>query len=408
MTSLAKEHYRLELRKIDWDFTGEEGNGGFAAYHWYPARFIPQLAGILINYFSEPGDSLLDPFCGSGTSLLEAYKYGRTAVGIDINPMAVLMTKAKLVAFDEKGFTAYVDKIMERATVVFGEMLMVQTSALFSNGVGANHSNNNLNAHIPNYSQNSAWYHPDTLRQLASIWSAIEEYSNSKYVDVSRAAFSAILRSSCSQEKHWGWICDNVKPKAKELTYKNALTKFSEKLREFKAAAKNLHLDASELQEVKVAPSDIRALHGDCIEILAGFPNNKFDVVVTSPPYLNMTDYISSQRLSNLWFNSNAENLRCKEIGARYRRFNKNKALHDYLQSMENCFSAIARVLKPNKFCCVIIGESPRHEPFLSKFEAICENLGFEMCDSLSRRVTQKRSLSPSLEQEKILIMRRR
>ena len=406
MSSLAKEHYRSELRKIDWDFTGEEGNAGFAAYHWYPARFVPQLASILINYFSEPGAVVLDPFCGSGTTLVEAYRYGRLAIGIDVSPIAVLITQAKLVAFDEKGFAQYVDKVMQTASAAFGGMLMAQSSALFSNGNVTNARNSELKNLIPNYAENGSWYHHDTLRQLSSIWLAINEYHNSKYTVVGQAAFSAILRASCSQEKHWGWICDNVKPKGRELVYKNALTKYSEKLREFRASATELRRDAAELQETIVHSSQLKVLSGDCVEVIDRFESRSIDLVVTSPPYFSMTDYISSQRLSNLWFNAESRQQRSKEIGARYRRQNVT-ALDEYLTSLENSFVAIARVLKKGAFCCIVIGESPRHQPFLTKFQDMFERIGFEKCDSLSRRVAKKRSLSPSLQQEKILILRK-
>jgi len=407
MKSLAKERYRSELRKIDWDFTGENGTAGFAAYHWYPARYVPQLAGILINYFSAPGETVLDPFCGSGTTLVECYKSGRFAIGIDVNPTAVLMTKAKLVAFDEKGFSTYADRILERATSLFSELLMEQTSALFAQSEESNVRNAELRNAIPNYDQNSGWYHPDTLRQLASIWLAIHDLSHSKYYDVGCAAFSAILRYCCSQEKHWGWICDNVKPKAKDLIYKNAMTKFSEKLREYKMSATNLHLEAAELQDEQVASTALNVYLGNCVDVLTKLDENSFHLVVTSPPYYNMTDYVSSQRLSNLWFNSNGNQVRTQEIGARYKR-HRITALEEYLRGMRESFSEITRVLKRGRFCCVVLGESPSHEPFLNQFEQICSELGLESCDSLSRRIAQKRSLSPQLQHEKIFLMKKK
>jgi DNA modification methylase len=400
MKSLAKEKYRSELKRVDWDFTGENGTAGFAAYHWYPARFVPQLAGILINYFSEPGDLVLDPFCGSGTTLVEAYRSGRLAVGIDLNYVAVIMTRAKLVNFDERGFAGFVDRVNKQATSFYKDMLVEQAAALFSE----NKSKASLKEVMPNYGENIGWYHPDTLRQIASLWRAVNQESQSKYHEVGLAAFSAILRYCCSQEKHWGWICDNVKPK--DLTYKNALSKFSEKLREYKLSATELHQDAKELQEAEVRPSDIKVMHGDCIDILEDYPDAHFDLVVTSPPYYNMTDYVSSQRLSNLWLVANGDNLREKEIGARYKRFRKN-SLDEYLTGIKDSFSSISRVLKRGKFCCVVIGESPRHKPYLDRFAAVCEELDLTLCDSLSRKVAEKRSLTPSLHHERIFILRK-
>jgi hypothetical protein len=64
-------------------------------YHRYPAKFIPQLAERLIKENSYPGDLMCDPFMGSGTTLLEAIINSRRAYVSDINPVSVLISKAK-------------------------------------------------------------------------------------------------------------------------------------------------------------------------------------------------------------------------------------------------------------------------------------------------------------------------
>ncbi len=67
------------------------------SFHEYKGRFYPQLAKALMNYAEiKKGDTILDPFCGSGTTLVESLLYGANAVGIDINPIAFLLAKAKV------------------------------------------------------------------------------------------------------------------------------------------------------------------------------------------------------------------------------------------------------------------------------------------------------------------------
>jgi hypothetical protein len=261
MESLVKRNFRSELKRIDWDFTGENGSDGFAAYHWYPARFVPQLPGILINYFSNPGDKVLDPFCGSCTTIVEAFRFGRKAVGIDINPIAILIGKVKFTGYDEGSFSRFRETI--RAAII----ARFQSSAPLLPGSKA------LSFQIPNESENRQWYHIDTLNQLGAIWTVLHQHTRSKYFEVGLAAFSSILRYSCSQEKHWGWICDNVKPR--RLIHKNAIHRFHQKLLEFAESAKRLHRDATLLQEHKILRSDIELLHGDSVELLKGFPSEK-------------------------------------------------------------------------------------------------------------------------------------
>lgn len=69
--------------------------GATHAFYRYPARFSPTFASAAINEFSEPGDIVLDPFMGGGTTLVEAFRLGRVPVGGDINELAVFLTRVK-------------------------------------------------------------------------------------------------------------------------------------------------------------------------------------------------------------------------------------------------------------------------------------------------------------------------
>src|SRR5688500_10004053 len=64
-------------------------------FYRYPARFSPQFAAAAIEEFSKPGDVVLDPFVGSGTTLVEAMIAGRHAIGSDISPLATFITRTK-------------------------------------------------------------------------------------------------------------------------------------------------------------------------------------------------------------------------------------------------------------------------------------------------------------------------
>ena len=61
----------------------------------FPAKFHAPAVRCLINQFSKPGDVILDPFCGSGTLLVEALVAGRSGIGADIDPVAVFVSRTK-------------------------------------------------------------------------------------------------------------------------------------------------------------------------------------------------------------------------------------------------------------------------------------------------------------------------
>ena len=83
------------LKEIDWDFLDEKQDE-ISSLHPYPARFIESIPRSLIDALGvKPGTSIMDPFCGSGTTLLEAKKRGIDSVGVDLNPIACLISKVK-------------------------------------------------------------------------------------------------------------------------------------------------------------------------------------------------------------------------------------------------------------------------------------------------------------------------
>ena len=69
--------------------------------HPYPAKMVPQIARVLIDKFSNKGETVLDPFCGSGTVLVESLISGRDGIGVEINPLAILISKAVTTPIEE-------------------------------------------------------------------------------------------------------------------------------------------------------------------------------------------------------------------------------------------------------------------------------------------------------------------
>ena len=88
---------RLRLAALDQSYVslGDRRTTSVHEFYRYPARFSPSFARAAIEAFTVPGDSLLDPFVGGGTTLIEAGLSGRRAVGADLNSLAVFVTHAK-------------------------------------------------------------------------------------------------------------------------------------------------------------------------------------------------------------------------------------------------------------------------------------------------------------------------
>lgn len=82
--------------------------------HKYPAKFFPELPRWLIQKYSEPGDIILDPFMGSGTSNVEALMLGRHSVGIDVDPFAKYLTKVKTTLLDINDLQESTERLLHK------------------------------------------------------------------------------------------------------------------------------------------------------------------------------------------------------------------------------------------------------------------------------------------------------
>ena len=98
----SSQEVRPPLESQDqWEFRGQNTRYGTHGMHTYVAAMIPQLARRLIELYAPPKGVVLDPFCGGGAVLVEAVHGGRTAIGRDVNELAVLISRAKTTHIDQ-------------------------------------------------------------------------------------------------------------------------------------------------------------------------------------------------------------------------------------------------------------------------------------------------------------------
>jgi methylase of polypeptide subunit release factors len=99
-----------ESRDDGWDFSKANTKEYTHAFHIYPAMMIPQIARrIISDVLTEHDRIILDPYCGSGTSLVEANIAGKSAIGIDINPLALMIASAKVTPIDPERLDRQLD-----------------------------------------------------------------------------------------------------------------------------------------------------------------------------------------------------------------------------------------------------------------------------------------------------------
>jgi len=90
-----------------WDFKNANTKEYTHCFHSYPAMMIPQVARRIIEIYGKNATLLFDPYCGTGTSLVEANLKGINAIGTDLNPLARLIAQAKTTKIDSKALDKY-------------------------------------------------------------------------------------------------------------------------------------------------------------------------------------------------------------------------------------------------------------------------------------------------------------
>lgn len=396
MSSL--NYLNKNLSNIDWDFTNFS-NEGLNSFHWYPATFISAIPGSIIPIITNENDLVLDTFCGTSVTGYEAIRLGRRYIGVDNNPIASLISKAKLLYPDTKTLLNVFDELFTNPFIV----------------------KQKVKKH-PNEEILKLWYHPQTYNELAHILAIIAEIESPILKIPAQAVFSSILKKTCSQSKHWGWVCDNVIPKPNEITYKNAIDTFSKALTSYCLAVDET------LEDIKHRNIDNRRkelrdkweIHcSDSIKTLGSIPTNSVDLIHTSPPYYGVADYVKAQRLSFLWFHKdilsvegfsyeNFEQLRKSEAGARSNR-HKASSFIDYMNYMNVYLNLCHYVLKRRGYLVLIIGDSKARKETISHIDESALKVGFSIEFEFQREIREsRRRLMAKVQNEQIKIYRKK
>jgi len=361
----------------------------FSAIHWYPARFASQIPATLIGLLTVPGELIVDPFAGSGTTLVEAQRLSRRSVGIDLNPIACMLGKAKTLAIP----ASEIQKLIQRAKVSAREAL-AQPGPLIGN------RSEPMRVPIPSTVQ-TMWYTTRVREELGILWRLVSRHKEPLSA-LTRAAFSAILLPVCRETRHWGYVCDNSTPHGNHSG--NPLKEFCGILDRFAAAYSDRDADllATNGPKISVQPSDVK--QGDALTELRAIPPDSVDLVLTSPPYFGVSDYVKAQRLSMEWFGCDIEPLRLKEIGARSKR-HRVSASREYVEELGSVLHEVNRCLRPKGTCVLILGESATRKSILEQVRTACTNSGLALDLDLNRRVSSQRRQAPSITGEHLLVL---
>jgi DNA modification methylase len=368
----------VKLSKVSWEFPEAKTRTLTHGYHPFHGKFIPQIPRTIIEHLTKPGDTVLDPFCGSGTALVEANVLDRNVIGVDISPIAVLVSQVK---------TTYIDpEILEKEYEWLEKMI----------------SEKKAKAVIPEFPDRDIWYNKKTLQELGNIWGQILTYQkhDENLFKFFQVAFSSILKTVANRSEHWNWafIGDNLLPK---------IDKYVDPNKFFSNTAKRMITGMREFEESKTKRS-IKVMQVDTRE-LSKHLKAKVDLIITSPPYCFAVDFNRYYRLSYYWFDWEIDKHRDIEIGARSKRGKKN-AVDVYFSDMGLSIKELYRVLAKDGYCCFTLGDTKRDNQTIAAVDRAIEMAlkeGFKLISNTYRELSQQSMPQKRIPKEAVLIFKK-
>lgn len=386
---LPRDYYeRLDtLLSQDLDFHGEDSGYATHGYHSFPAKFPPQLPRKFITSLTEPGDLVLDPMMGSGTTVLETVLADRAALGFDIDPLAAQLTKVKITPLDMGKVMALAQDIVSNATVWVQEKRGVLQERLESRWDARTRR-------FVNY-----WFASETQVELLALIQEIEKIPEETLRAFFELTFSSIIITK-SGGVSMAFDLAHTRPHRVKVVFSQAgeIIRGKDVLESLPPSkhryqVKRLRSPLEEFSHRIAANSGgaLQYVSEDVVSYLSygnaqAMPlrDDVVDLVVTSPPYAsNAIDYMRAHKFSLVWLGYSIARLGEKRQdyigGEATSGFDfealppgvqaviseisdldekKGRVLQRYYSEMTRVLGELLRVLKPGRAAIMVVGTS--------------------------------------------------
>jgi DNA modification methylase len=261
----------------------------------YPAKFPPEPIRHHILKYSVPGANILDPFCGSGTVLVECLLHNRNSVGIDLNPVSTLISKVKSTIYSGEQIEE-LKTVIAKVDFAINNYFIWKTSTL-------------SNKQLQNYKNIEHWFKTEMIEELSAIKQGFLSNVETSIHDLLWMGFLNIIVTVSRQDNDTRYAAIE-KP---EVQPKYALIKFKAVLEGYYST---LNKSIDKLKSLKVKT---RVYEGDSTKVLDEIEADSFSLAITSPPYINTFDYYLYHKHRIFWMDKSPQDVRKKEIGCHHR-----------------------------------------------------------------------------------------
>lgn len=377
MNSESIVKYNIET--ADWSFINSVPSK-INQLHPYPAKFIEQIPGQLLDIFGIDKELfVMDPFMGSGTTLLEAKRRGLKTVGIDLNPISYLISSVKLNSIP----ITFLDSVEEVISEV--EYKIEKERIALIKISNAEH-----------------WFSNEVHKTLSALIHVIQSklFCEEELNGLLLALSSIVVKVSYQES--------DTRYAAKENGYyeKDVLKFFSQ-------ACEKIYKAVYEENIKKSIETDL------FLESSINFDykkyTNKVGAVITSPPYPNAYEYWLYHKFRMEFLGFDPKEVKKEEIGTRTRYFRKTpESIEVFHQQMEKILQMSLDVLVDGGYIAVVVGRSIiRGVEYDNGYdiELIGKRIGLKFITTVEREILiGKKSFNPKnskINTEKIVVFKK-
>ena len=265
----------LRYKDESWDFRGADTKEYTHCFHTYPAMMIPQIARKLLKRYGVEGGWLLDPYCGTGTSLVEASLFGMHSVGCDINPLVRLIATVKSTPICLSALDKTLNKLTDNLfQVEFGMDKLPE-------------------APIPDILNLTYWFSEGVIKSLAYLRNWINEVEDEASRNFMLVAFSETVRE-VSYTRNGEFKLYRMSAKKLENFNPDVFGTFSKKL------SRNRHGLGAFLEKRKSVEASVSSANTVQGELPMPRPFGGYNLVITSPPYGDSQTTVAYGQFSRL------------------------------------------------------------------------------------------------------------
>ena len=276
---------------------------GMHNFHSFPAKFPPGLPKLFIDELTSPGDVVLDPMCGSGTTIIESVLSSRVAIGCDIDPLSAIIAQVK----SRHHNPTYLNDVLE--LILNNAQISIDTRKRELENILGNKWDPESKMFI------DYWFSHNTQIELIALLGEIEKLQRPELENFFRLVFSSIIITKSGGVSNALDLAHTRPHKAKNITstdtpahnfqiFRESNSGYSSSkiikpaLLEFRKKARVNIKSLSDINKETIVPS---ILIGDTRHL--PLQNESIDLIVTSPPYAsNAIDYMRAHKFSLVWF----------------------------------------------------------------------------------------------------------